>query len=77
MELKNETQNKPCQATENQAIDEIIEYLNLRTGTSYRSDNTQIRQLIRTRLEEKYTLKDFQTVIDKLYYTPFSPHDGT
>lgn len=53
------------QAQENHAIDLIVSYMNSKCGTKYKSDNAETRQLIRARLAEKYSIEDFQTVIDK------------
>lgn len=43
---------------------EIIDYLNLRTGKNYRVTN-DVRKSINARYQEKFTLEDFKTVIDK------------
>lgn len=45
-------------------IREIIEYLNEKAERKYRSENKQTISLIQARLNEKYTLQDFQNVID-------------
>ena len=44
---------------------EIIDYLNLKTGSSYRYSTKSIREYINGRLREGYTVDDFKTVIDK------------
>lgn len=46
-------------------IKEIIEYLNLVTGSSYRSNTPKTQQMIRARLKEGFTVEDFKIVIDK------------
>lgn len=44
---------------------EIIEYLNLKTGSKFKPTTKQYVQAIRSRLKEGYTVDDFKTVIDK------------
>ena len=46
----------------------IIDYLNLRLGTNYKSTSTKTRALIDARLNEGFTEEDFKIVIDKKYY---------
>jgi uncharacterized phage protein (TIGR02220 family)/predicted phage replisome organizer len=43
----------------------VVSYLNQRIGTNYRPSTTKTKTCIRARLEEGFTLEDFQTVIDK------------
>ena len=50
---------------ENDIIIEIIDYLNFKCGTNYKSSTTKTKKLIKARLNEKFTLEDFKTVIDK------------
>lgn len=44
---------------------EIIEYLNLKTGSKFKPTTKPYVQAIRSRLKEGYTVSDFKTVIDK------------
>lgn len=44
---------------------EIIEYLNLKTGSKFKATTKPYVQAIRSRLKEGYTVDDFKTVIDK------------
>lgn len=44
---------------------EIIEYLNLKTGSKFKPTTKPYVQAIRSRLKEGYTVTDFKTVIDK------------
>lgn len=44
--------------------DEVIDYLNERTGKHYRSKAASTRKLIKARFAEGYTLDDFKRVID-------------
>lgn len=44
---------------------EIIEYLNLKTGSKFKPTTKPYVQAIRSRLKEGYTVEDFKTVIDK------------
>lgn len=43
---------------------EIIEYLNEKTGRSYRHNTQKTQSLIKARFREGFTLDDFRTVID-------------
>ena len=44
---------------------EIIDYLNQKLGTKYRSTSQKTRKLIKERFDDKFTLEDFKIVIDK------------
>lgn len=44
---------------------DIIEYLNLKTGSKFKPTTKPYVQAIRSRLKEGYTVNDFKTVIDK------------
>jgi uncharacterized phage protein (TIGR02220 family) len=44
---------------------EIIEYLNVKTGSKFKATTKPYIQAIRSRLKEGYTVDDFKTVIDK------------
>ena len=44
---------------------EIVDYLNHKAGTSYRSTSKDTQKHIRARLKEKFTVEDFYRVIDK------------
>ncbi|WP_282002346.1 conserved phage C-terminal domain-containing protein [Veillonella denticariosi] len=44
---------------------EIIEYLNMKTGSKFKPTTKPYIQAIRSRLKEGYTVDDFKTVIDK------------
>lgn len=43
----------------------IIEYLNTKANTKYKTSNTKTLALIKARLKEGFTVEDFKTVIDK------------
>ncbi len=43
----------------------IIDYLNLKAGTHYRSNTNKVKSLIKARLNEGFELEDFKIVIDK------------
>lgn len=45
-------------------VKEVIEYLNLKAETKYRTDTANTKQFILRRLKEKFTLDDFKKVID-------------
>lgn len=44
---------------------EIVDYLNMRTGSNYKSSSKKTRDLIKARFNEGFTVDDFKTVIDK------------
>lgn len=46
---------------------EIIEYLNMKTGSKFKPTTKPYVQAIRSRLKEGYTVDDFKTVIDKKF----------
>ena len=46
-------------------IQEIIDYLNSKAGTKYKSTTRKTAQLIEDRMREGYTVDDFKIVIDK------------
>lgn len=50
-----------------ESIKEIIDYLNMRTGTRYRYQTQSTQKHIRARLNENFTVDDFKAVIDKKY----------
>lgn len=43
----------------------VIDYLNLKCNTKYKSSSSKTKTLIDARVNEKFTLEDFKTVIDK------------
>lgn len=43
---------------------EVVDYLNLRAGTRYRSTSEDTRKHIRARIDDGYSLDDFKAVID-------------
>lgn len=49
----------------NNKIKDIVDYLNLKAGTKFKSSSRATIQHINTRLEEGFTFDDFKTVIDK------------
>lgn len=46
-------------------VKEIVDYLNQKCGTHYRHTTVNTKKHINARLNEKYTVDDFKTVIDK------------
>ena len=60
--IKNNTNNE----INNKYIVEIIDHLNLRTGQHYKTTTQKTRDLIKARLNEKFTIDDFKVVIDKM-----------
>ena len=59
--------NKSINDNKENKIKEIVDYLNLKMGTKYKSTTKSTASSISARLEEKYTVEDFKTVIDKKY----------
>ena len=45
--------------------EEIVNHLNARTGSKYKSSSRKTRELIKARFNQGFTLEDFKTVIDK------------
>lgn len=43
---------------------EVVDYLNEKTGSKYRSSGTKTKKLIKARFNEGFSLDDFRTVID-------------
>lgn len=50
--------------TDTSLVKEIIDYLNEKTGASYRYNTKKTQSLINARIKEKFTLEDFKRVID-------------
>lgn len=48
-------------------IKDIVEYLNNKIGAHYKPNGKKIKELIRARMNEGYTVEDFKTVIDKKF----------
>ncbi len=48
-------------------IKEIINYLNLKTNSNYSYSSNKTQRLIKTRINEGFTINDFKIVIDKKY----------
>ena len=46
-------------------IEEVVNYLNEKAGTKYKSNSKNTTKHIKARLNDGYTLEDFKTVIDK------------
>ena len=47
------------------AVAEIVDHLNMRTGSQYKHTSKKTQDLIRARMNEGFTAEDFITVIDK------------
>lgn len=48
-------------------IKDIVEYLNNKIGAHYKPNGKKIKELIKARTNEGYTVEDFKTVIDKKF----------
>tara|TARA_Y100000114_G_scaffold157259_1_gene188550 strand:- start:9619 stop:10242 length:624 start_codon:yes stop_codon:yes gene_type:complete len=57
-------QSRKTNQTTNLMIEEIIDYLNLKTNKNFKINNNKTITLINTRFKEGYTLDDFKKVID-------------
>ena len=68
---KNELNNPPTPLTTGRSdeagdtVKAVVEYLNQRTGSSYRPGTRSTADKIKARLNEGFTLDDFKVVIDK------------
>jgi uncharacterized phage protein (TIGR02220 family) len=51
---------------DNVPFSEIVDYLNQKTSSQYRSSSKKTKDLIKARWNDKYTLDDFKTVIDNM-----------
>lgn len=60
----NSKQTNSKQDTFPELVDEVIDYLNERTGKKFKTSSKQTRSLIYARAREGYTLDDFKRVID-------------
>ncbi len=59
------TDTVPNKEGNKEAIKEIVDYLNLKTGKSFQTKSTETVKHINARLREGYSVEDFKTVIDK------------
>ena len=57
--------DRSARAREDITYNEIIGYLNQKTGAKFRADAKEARRCIRARWNEGYRLEDFKSVIDK------------
>lgn len=62
---KRKEEDKELSCKHDSAYKEIIDYLNLKAGTAYRSTSKATQSLIKARMNESFTIDDFKTVIDK------------
>lgn len=63
--LINNIYNNKEDNIDNNIYSEVIDYLNEVAGTNYKSTTGKTRTLIKARLNEKFTLTDFKTVINR------------
>lgn len=54
----------PAKAEPNIPYDDIIKYLNFKTGCNYKSTTKKTKDLIKARINEGFTIDDFKYVID-------------
>lgn len=62
--VENRTQLNTNKLNTKELIEEIINYLNSRTGSSYRATTPKTKSLIKSRLSEGFDVEDFKRVID-------------
>lgn len=62
--VENKTSNTPAADDSRYQYKEIVEYLNMRTGKSFKVGSKDTRRLIRARVNDGFTLDDFKRVID-------------
>jgi uncharacterized phage protein (TIGR02220 family) len=55
----------PTAQTINEAVKEVVQYLNEKTGCHYKPSSQATIKLIKARLNDDFTLQDFKTVISK------------
>lgn len=69
IELEKEIKNIHSPAKQDNTskeVYEIIDYLNLKTGKSYKHTTKKTQSLIKARLNERFTVDDFKKVIDNM-----------
>ena len=64
MEKLSEWLKSDCSTKSSDSTKEIINYLNQKTGSRYRTNNKATQRSINARLKEGYTVDDFKRVID-------------
>ena len=62
--FENTKQSKTTPTVQTKIIEEIINYLNEKAGTKYKSTSKDTIKHINARLKEGYTVQDFKYVID-------------
>lgn len=62
--FENTKQGKTIPTVQTKIIEEIINYLNEKAGTKYKSTSKDTIKHINARLKEGYTVQDFKYVID-------------
>lgn len=62
--FENTKQGKTTPTVQTKIIEEIIDYLNEKAGTKYKSTSKNTIKHINARLKEGYTVQDFKYVID-------------
>lgn len=55
----------PAQPKKPDPTEEVVNYLNRRAGTQYRTTTANTRRLVKARLKEGFTVEDMKLVIDK------------
>ena len=69
LEIDTDTENCPAEKKQDDTpkipYKEIVQYLNNRTGSKYKSTTKKTRKLIKARWNEGFRLNDFKDVIDK------------
>lgn len=60
----NISDSEPLKKEKKERIINIVEYLNKKTGKSFRPNIDKTKTLIESKLDDKFTVEDFKTVID-------------
>lgn len=64
IEIEKDNIYSPVKEQDKIPYEEIIEYLNFKTNSHYKTTTRKTRDLIKARFNEKFTLEDFKKVID-------------
>lgn len=72
---ENNINNNNININNNIYIGQVIDYLNNKLGTKYKSTTSKTKSLINARLKEGFTVDDFKTVIDNKYNDWFNDNN--
>ena len=75
IDIEKDKDNKSGKPDYAQEREEIINYLNEKSGKAYRPNSDKTKKLISARLNEGFTVQDFKTVIDNKVSSWFGNKD--